>query len=218
MKKIFRDPMSGLTHFVGFGLAIWALVMMLVRPYNTAISYTSLSIFGAGMILLYLFSTLYHWLPLREKGVRVFRKIDNDLRLHRCYLHADLSFDPQRRLGLEPIWCLLGFGGCGGFLETVLVIRSPMALHRHLLGDGLDRGGGNWTCAGEYAYRRSLFVGVGRTLFGSLYLCQQETIFAFLGFTRFGNLRDVGQFLSLLYDLLLRLLTKKIREKDEIQD
>ena len=58
--------MSGFTHFIGFGLAIWALVMLLLRQNNTAISYTSLLIcspssltFFAKVSLLIISTTLY---------------------------------------------------------------------------------------------------------------------------------------------------------------
>ncbi len=119
MKKIFRDPMSGLTHFVGFGLAIWALVMMLVRPYNTAISYTSLSIFGAGMILLYLFSTLYHWLPLREKGVRVFRKIDHIM----IFVFIAATYTPICLLTLKGAWGWSLFGVCWGLVVAGVFLK-----------------------------------------------------------------------------------------------
>ncbi len=119
MKKILRDPMSGLTHFVGFGLAIWALVMMLLRPYNSAISYTSLSIFGAGMILLYLFSTLYHWLPLREKGVRVFRKIDHIM----IFVFIAATYTPICLLTLRGAWGWSLFGVCWGLVVAGVFLK-----------------------------------------------------------------------------------------------
>ncbi len=119
MKKILRDPISGFTHFVGFGLSVWALVMMLLRPYNTAMSYTSLSIFGAGMILLYLFSTLYHWLPLREKGVRVFRKIDHIM----IFVFIAATYTPICLLTLRGAWGWSLFGVCWGIVLGGVVLK-----------------------------------------------------------------------------------------------
>ncbi|MBU2648290.1 hemolysin III family protein [bacterium] len=75
----FRDPFSGLTHFIGCLLAVLGLVLLVmkaadpIRPWHLA----TFSIFGAGMILLYLASTLYHWLPLSETGVQRLRRIDH---------------------------------------------------------------------------------------------------------------------------------------------
>ncbi len=112
MRRFLRDPLSGFTHFVGFGLAIWALVMLLIRPHNTAMSYTSLSIFGSGMILLYLFSTLYHWLPLRERGVRIFRKIDHIM----IFVFIAASYTPICLLSLQGGWGWTIFGICWGLV------------------------------------------------------------------------------------------------------
>ncbi len=119
MRKILRDPMSGFTHFIGFGLAIWALVMLLLRQNNTAISYTSLSIFGAGMILLYLFSTLYHWLPLREKGVRIFRKIDHIM----IFVFIAATYTPICLLTLHGAWGWSLFGVCWGLVVAGIFLK-----------------------------------------------------------------------------------------------
>ena len=74
-----RDPWSGFTHFVGVLLSIVALIMLLNRSFGelTTTHIISFSIFGAGMILLYLASTLYHWLPLKGENLILFRKIDH---------------------------------------------------------------------------------------------------------------------------------------------
>ncbi len=74
-----RDPISGLTHFIGFLLAILGLVLLIlkaadpVKPWHIA----TFSIFSAGMILLYMASTLYHWLPLSETGIQRLRRVDH---------------------------------------------------------------------------------------------------------------------------------------------
>lgn len=74
-----KDPISGLTHFIGCLLAILGLVLLVlkaadpVKPWHLV----TFSIFSSGMILLYLASTLYHWLPLSEAGSRLLRRIDH---------------------------------------------------------------------------------------------------------------------------------------------
>lgn len=74
-----RDPFSGLSHLVGAVLAIVALILLVYNAaYCTKIRHVvSFAIFGASLILLYTASALYHLLPLSQKGVRVFRRIDH---------------------------------------------------------------------------------------------------------------------------------------------
>ncbi len=77
--KRLRDPVSGLTHFIAAILAVIGLVALVVkassppRPWHL----TTYIVFGAGMILLYAASTLYHWLPLSGAGRTLLRRIDH---------------------------------------------------------------------------------------------------------------------------------------------
>ena len=74
-----REPFSGFLSVISFGLAIAALVIMVVAATRNqdAWAIVSVSIFGTGLILLYISSSLYHLLPLDEKGIRILRKIDH---------------------------------------------------------------------------------------------------------------------------------------------
>ena len=74
-----REPISGLTHGVGVLLSIVGLVLLVYHAtvYSTVWHIISFSIFGASLILLYTASTLYHLLPLSEKGVALLRRIDH---------------------------------------------------------------------------------------------------------------------------------------------
>lgn len=56
------EIVNSLTHLIGVGLSITALVLMIIRSsvYGTPISVVGASIFGASLIALYLSSTLYH--------------------------------------------------------------------------------------------------------------------------------------------------------------
>lgn len=74
-----KDPLSGLTHFLAIILAIIGMAVLIykssspVKPWHIV----TFSIYGAGMIFLYGASTLYHWLPLSEKGTHYLRKLDH---------------------------------------------------------------------------------------------------------------------------------------------
>ena len=79
MRIVVKDPVSGLTHCIGACLAIAGLVVLVTqaamagKPWHII----SFSIFGAGMVLLYTASTLYHWIPVEGKGRFWLRKIDH---------------------------------------------------------------------------------------------------------------------------------------------
>lgn len=69
---------NAITHGIGFGLSIAALVILVVlsSKYADAWYITGYSIYGASMIFLYLQSTLYHSLP-GKKVKKVFRIFDH---------------------------------------------------------------------------------------------------------------------------------------------
>lgn len=80
--KIFskvREPANAYTHLAGVLLSILGLVLLLHRSvmYGQPVHVISFTIFGSSMILLYLASTLYHMLPLSDKGIRLMRRIDH---------------------------------------------------------------------------------------------------------------------------------------------
>ena len=79
MIKKLRDPMSGLTHCIGAILAVAGLVLLILKAANPVKPWhiVSFSVFGAGLVLLYTASTLYHWLPLSENGIRNLRRLDH---------------------------------------------------------------------------------------------------------------------------------------------
>jgi len=73
-----NEPLSSLTHFIGFLLSIAGLVLLIVFASlsGTAWHIVAFSIFGTSLILLYLASTLYHFFPKESNAKRIFRKID----------------------------------------------------------------------------------------------------------------------------------------------
>ncbi len=74
-----NEPLSSLTHFIGFLLSIAGLVLLIVFAslHRTNWHIVGFSIFGASLILLYLSSTLYHFFPLDSKAKKIFKKIDH---------------------------------------------------------------------------------------------------------------------------------------------
>ncbi|MDO4616229.1 MAG: hemolysin III family protein [Lachnospiraceae bacterium] len=115
-----KDPISALTHFIGFWLSIIGMPLLLVRAavsdtvFSTA-QLLSLAVFMLSMILLYGASTSYHTFRLSPKGNKVLKKIDH---MMICVLIAG-SYTPvcavilKNSLGLKlliAIWVLAAAG------------------------------------------------------------------------------------------------------------
>ncbi len=128
MLKKLRDPISGLTHFTGCILAVIGLVLLIlrviepVRPWHIA----SFSVFGAGMILLYLASTLYHWLPLSEVGIQRLRRLDHIM----IFVLIAATYTPvcliplRNSIGWELFFSVWGIAAVGLFVK-VFWLQAP---------------------------------------------------------------------------------------------
>lgn len=120
MKKI-KDPVSGFSHLFGFLLSVVGLIFLIiyaVKYGEGAWDVVSFSIFGAGMILLYLFSSLYHLLNLSDRPTKVFRKFDHIM----IYILIAASYTP---ICLGPIrggwgWSIFGVIWALAIIGTVL--------------------------------------------------------------------------------------------------
>lgn len=130
MAKV-RDLVSGLTHCIGAGLSLIGLIILIVFAALKGDTYDLISfiIFGVGLFLLYLFSTLYHWLNISEKGITVFRKLDHIM----IYVLIAASYTP---VCLGPLrgpwgWTILGIIWGLAIIGTILTsvwIKAPRAL------------------------------------------------------------------------------------------
>ena len=132
MKLKLKDPVSGLTHFIGILLAIVVLIALLTNRDDsfTAWHTVSFSIFGSAMILLYTASTLYHWLPLSGKKLEVFRKIDHIM----VFVFIAASYTPICLITLRGGWGWSLFGiawgiTIGGFFLKIFWLNAPRLLY-----------------------------------------------------------------------------------------
>lgn len=108
MKKI-KDPFCGYSDLFGFVLSVAALVLLVVFSAiygEGAWDIVSFTIFGIGMILLYLFSSLYHLLNLGNTGTQVFKKFDNIM----VYIFIACCFTPICLGPLRGAWGWSIFG------------------------------------------------------------------------------------------------------------
>jgi len=129
-----REPVNGFTHFIGIIFAVTALVNLLNRPGQLSARHTfSFTVFGVAMILLYLSSTLYHWLPLEGKRLELFRKIDHIMIfifIAACYTPVCLITlrGPWGNWILVAAWAI----AIGGFFVKIFWLNAPRVLSTSL--------------------------------------------------------------------------------------
>lgn len=130
MAKV-RDLVSGLTHCIAAALSLAGLVVLIVFSSlkGDAFDVVSFTIFGVALFLLYLFSTLYHWLNIGEKALTVFRKFDHIM----IYILIAASYTPICLGPMRGPWGWSIFGVIWGFaiLGTILTsvwIKAPRML------------------------------------------------------------------------------------------
>ena len=129
-----REPISSITHLIGGGLSILALVLLIVKQvlapsinYNL---FVSTIIFGASMILLYFTSGIYHAIRAKkEKLVLYMRKLDHSM----IYVLIAGSYSPfclyvlPRKTGI-PVFVILWLIAIVGILMKILWINMPRIL------------------------------------------------------------------------------------------
>ena len=146
MKKV-KDPVSGYTHLLGFIISIIGLVFLIIfsaKYGEGAWDVVSFTIFGTGLILLYLFSTLYHLLNVGQKATRIFRKFDHIM----IYILIASSYTP---ICLGPLrggwgWSIFGIVWRNSNTRNntnMCVVRSSKMANNHFIPfDGL----GSYCC------------------------------------------------------------------------
>jgi hemolysin III len=102
MIRFLRDPVNGLTHCIAAALAVAGTVALILRAIDPVMPWhvVGFSVFGGGMILLYTASTLYHWLPLGERGVRVLRRVDHAM----IFVYIAATYTPICLIPLRGPW------------------------------------------------------------------------------------------------------------------
>ncbi len=103
-----NEPLSSLTHLIGASLALIALALMIVFAAirGTVTHIVSYSIFGTAMLLLYIMSTIYHFLPKGRTSKKVFQKLDHSM----IYVLIAGTYTPIALVGLKGVWGWTIFG------------------------------------------------------------------------------------------------------------
>lgn len=124
MKKQ-NEPLSSLLHLIGAVLSVAALVLLVVFAAlrGTAWHVTSFAIFGSTLILLYLSSTLYHFLS-HPTAKKVFRKIDHSM----IYLLIAGTYTPICLIPLRGAWGWSLFGVIWGLTILGIVLSNTLRM------------------------------------------------------------------------------------------
>lgn len=106
---------------IGAVLSIPALVVLIVFGGNSPWKIISFSIYGASLFILFLFGTLYHWLPQSAGGrYQIFRKLDH---LAIYFLIAG-TYTPFCLITLRGPWGWTMFGLIWGMAIFGMVLQS----------------------------------------------------------------------------------------------
>ncbi|HZK40365.1 MAG TPA: hemolysin III family protein [Atribacterota bacterium] len=121
---------NSITHGVGIGLSIAALVILVVLASKRGDAWriVSFSIYGATLVLLYLSSTLYHSF-VNPKIKNIFRILDHSA----IYLLIAGSYTPITLTFMRGAWGWTLFGiiwgiALGGITVTILLLDKLKAL------------------------------------------------------------------------------------------
>lgn len=115
-----EEQFNSISHLIGAAGSIVGFVVLVVvasrqeDPWKV----TSFSIYGVTLILLYLFSTLYHSVPNRFKSL--FRKLDH----HAIYLLIAGTYTPFALVTLRCSWGWSFFGIIWGLAALGIVLDS----------------------------------------------------------------------------------------------
>lgn len=152
-----RDPMSGLTHFIGALLAVVGTVLLIAKSLSPALPWhiATFSIFGGGMILLYTASTLYHWLPLSEQGVRILRRIDHSM----IFFYIAATYTPICLIPMRGAWGWSIFGAVWGVAIAGIILKVLWIGAPRWLSTGFFLGMGWMVVVGIYPLAMALPAG-----------------------------------------------------------
>lgn len=114
------ERFNGYSHLMGAALAVGgaAVLIVLAAGQGDPWKIVSFSVYGTMLLLLYLFSTLYH--SLRGRAKEVFRKLDH----YAIYLLIAGTYTPFTLVTLQGAWGWSLFGVIWGMAVLGIVVDS----------------------------------------------------------------------------------------------
>jgi hemolysin III len=133
MRLRVKDPVSGLSHFTGFVLALVGFAWLTLRGSSHPAMTASVAAYGASLVALYAASSAYHLIIAGERTTRVLRTFDHVA----IFLLIAGTFTPvfwrafegtSRTVMLAGVWGV----GVAGIALRVFWWRAPRALYTTL--------------------------------------------------------------------------------------
>ncbi|MHC1681800.1 MAG: hemolysin III family protein [Clostridiaceae bacterium] len=191
MRKIFREPVSGLTHLLGALLSLVGLTILIVssitRQNPSIITTIAYIIFGISLISLYCASSIYHLINASEKIINRLRRLDHSM----IYILIAGTYTPICLFCLNNTWKItylitIWSLALAGVLFKLIWFESPRWLSTAIyiimgwlcifvvvpLYRGLTPGGFYWLLLGGICY----------TVGGVIYGTKKPKLFKALGF------------------------------------
>lgn len=126
---LFKEPFSAISHFLGFVAALAGMFYLVVLTANDPAKLAVATLYGIGLSVVFLASTLYHFFDLGHRGNRLLNQLDHIaifLMVGGSYLPPSLQLlDGHWRLG---VFWLVGLATVGGTLLKVFWFNSPLWL------------------------------------------------------------------------------------------
>lgn len=115
MQITIREPGSAITHFIGMMLAVFASTPLLIKAAvsDGFTAFFAMAVFMLSMIALYGASALYHSVTVKDRILKIFRKIDHMM----IFVLIAGSYTPV---------CLIVLGGRLGY--TLLAVVWTIAV------------------------------------------------------------------------------------------
>lgn len=110
VKIAIREPGSAITHLIAMLMAMSAAVPLLVKAAinGSPVNVLAMAVFMGSMVLLYGASTVYHSLVVKDRILRIFRKLDHMM----IFVLIAGSYTPV---------CLIVLGGKSGYILLAAV-------------------------------------------------------------------------------------------------
>lgn len=126
---LFKDPFSAVSHFVGFVAALAGMFYLVVATAHDPAKLTAATLYGVGLSVVFLASTLYHFFDLGQRGNRWLNQFDHVA----IFLMIGGSYLPPALQLLEGPWRLsvlsaVAAATVGGALLKTLWFDCPLWL------------------------------------------------------------------------------------------
>ena len=116
-----REPFNAISHGIGVLLSIAGLVYLVIVAEG-ALATVAMVLYGSSLVTLYGASTLYHALPLGDRGVRVMRQLDHSA----IYLLIAGTYSPVCLVAAPPVWGWSLFGVVWGLALVGIILRNTV--------------------------------------------------------------------------------------------